>query len=105
MELKMNTITQIMINRNYDEKLKYDEHLRKVEQLKIEMAERYLLHPSNYVTKKNWNDAIGDCNVPIHLCRNRATLVIDGWETWGDEKRQMAISQNGNNGEHYYGEV
>ena len=101
----MEIIRQILITQTYDERLKYDEYLRKVEEVKFKMAENYRLHPSNYVTKKNWDDAIGDCDVPIHLCRNREALVINGWETWGDELRQKVISQNGNTGEHYYGEV
>lgn len=101
----MDMIKQIMVHRTYDERLKYDEYLRKVEEVKFEMAERYRLHPSNYITKKNGDDTFRDCNVPIHLCRNRETLVIDGWETWGNEHRQKVISQNGNTGEHYYGEL
>lgn len=96
----MELITHIMIKQTHDERIKHEEYLRKVEAIKFEMAERYILHPSNYITKENRNDAFRDCNVPVHLCRNRETLVIDGWETW-DEKRIDVISQNGNEGYHY----
>ena len=102
----MEVIRQILVTQTYDERLKYEEYLRKVEEVKFQMAERYRLHPNNFITKENRNDDFRDCNVPLYLCRNRSSLVsIDGWETWGDEKRQTVISQNGNNGEHYYGEL
>ena len=102
----MEVIRQILITQTYDERLKYDEYLRKVEEVKFQMAERYRLHPNNFITKENRNDDFRDCNVPIYMCRNRSALVsIDGWETWGDESRQKVISQNGNTGEHYYGEI
>ena len=94
----MDMIKQIMVHRTYDERLKYDEYLRKVEEVKFEMAERYRLHPSNYITKKAKHyDTFRDCNVPIHLCRNREALVALDW----NEKRIDIISQNGNEGWHY----
>ena len=101
----MDVINHIMIKQTYDERIKYEEHLRKVEEVKFQMAERYRLHPNNFVTKKNWDDSVRDCDVPFYLCRNREALVIEGWETWGNESRQKVISQNGNTGEHYYGEL
>jgi hypothetical protein len=101
----MDVINHIMIKQTHDERIKYEEYLRKVEEVKFKMAERYRLHPSNYVTKKNRDDIARDCDLPFYLCRNREALVINGWETWGDELRQKVISQNGNTGEHYYGEV
>jgi hypothetical protein len=92
----MEVIRQILIAQTYDERLKYDEYLRKVEEVKFEMAERYRLHPNNFITKENRNDDFRDCNVPLYLCRNRATLV-DNW----DEKRIDTIGSNGNEGYHY----
>jgi hypothetical protein len=100
----MEVIRQILVTQTYDERLKYEEYLRKVEEVKFEMAERYRLHPNNFITKENRNDDFRDCNVPLYLCRNRSALV-DNFETWGDENRQKVISQNGNTGEHYYGEL
>jgi hypothetical protein len=101
----MQVIKHIMVHRTYDEKLQYDEYLRKVEEIKFQMAERYRLHPNNFVTKKNGDDVARDCDLPFYLCGHRKTLVIDEWETWGKEDRQKVISQNGNTGEHYYGEL
>jgi hypothetical protein len=95
----MEIIKQILVKQTYDERLKYDEYLRKVEEVKFEMAERYRLHPNNFITKENRNDDFRDCNVPLYLCRNRSALV-----EW-DEKRIDTIGSNGNTGEHYYGEI
>ena len=96
----MEIIKQIMIVPTHDERLKYDEYLRKVEEVKFEMAERYRLHPNNFITKKNGNDPFRDCNVPLYLCRNREALVNIDDLVW-DEKRIDVISQNGNEGYHY----
>jgi hypothetical protein len=85
----MEVISQIMIKQTYDERLKYEEYLRKVEEVKFEMAERYRLHPNNFITKENRNDFVGDCNLPLYLCRDHAALV-----DW-DEKRMDIIGQNG----------
>jgi hypothetical protein len=38
----MEVIRQILITQTYDERLKYDEYLRKVEEVKFQMAERLL---------------------------------------------------------------
>jgi hypothetical protein len=92
----MEIIRTLMIKQTYDERLKYDEYLRKVEDVKIQMAERYRLHPKNFVKKENRNDFVGDCNVPLYLCRNRSSLV-----EW-DERSIDTIGSNGNLGEHYY---
>lgn len=92
----MEVIKQILVKQTYDERLKYDEYLRKVEEVKFEMAERYRLHPNNFITKENRNDDFRDCNVPLYLCRNRSALV-DNW----DEKRIDTIGSNGNEGFHY----
>jgi len=92
----MEIIRTLMIKQTYDERLKYDEYLRKVEEVKFQMADRYRLHPNNFVTKENRNDFVGDCDVPLHLCRNRSSLV-----EW-DERRIDTIGSNGNEGEHYY---
>ena len=92
----MNLIRQILVKQTNDERLKYEEYLRKVEEVKFEMAERYRLHPNNFITKENRNDDFRDCNVPIYMCRNRAALV-DDW----DEKRIDTIGSNGNEGYHY----
>jgi hypothetical protein len=92
----MEIIRTLMIKQTYDERLKYDEYLRKVEEVKFQMAERYRLHPNNFVTKENRNDFVGDCDVPLYLCRNRSSLV-----EW-DERRIDTIGSNGNSGEHYY---
>jgi hypothetical protein len=86
----MQTINQITIKQSHDERLKYEEYLRKVEEVKFEMAERYRLHPNNFVTKKNWNDIVGDYHVPFYLCRDSKALV-DDW----DEDRMDIIGQNG----------
>ena len=94
----MEVIKQILVKQTYDERLKYDEYLRKVETVKFEMAERYILHPNNFVTKENRNDFVRDCDVPLHLCRNRSALV-----EW-DERRIDTIGSNGNEGWHY-GEI
>jgi hypothetical protein len=42
-------LTELMIKHDKD---KYDEYLTKVEKVKFDMAEKYRMHPSNYVTKK-----------------------------------------------------
>ena len=101
----MEVINHLMIQQTHDERIKYEEYLRKIEELKTEMESLYRLHPDNFVTKENGDDIARDCNLPFYLCRTTETLVIDGWETWGDEDRQKVISQNGNTGEHYYGEL
>ena len=92
----MEIIRTLMIKQTYDERLKYDEYLRKVEEVKFQMADRYRLHPNNFVTKENRNDFVRDCDVPLYLCRNRSSLV-----EW-DERRIDTIGSNGNSGEHYY---
>ena len=94
----MQVIKHIMVQRNYDEKLKYDEHLRKVEEIKFNMADRYRLHPNNFITKKNGDDIARDCDLPFYLCGHRKTLV-----EW-DERRIDTIGSNGNEGFHY-GEI
>jgi hypothetical protein len=33
----------------------YEERLKRVEEIKTELADKYCLHPSNYVTKKDDN--------------------------------------------------
>jgi hypothetical protein len=92
----MEIIRTLMIKQTYNERLKYDEYLRKVEEVKFQMAERYRLHPNNFVTKENRNDFVRDSDMPLHLCRNRSSLV-----EW-DERRIDTIGSNGNSGEHYY---
>ena len=96
----MEIIKQILVKQTYDERLKYDEYLRKVEEVKFEMAECYRLHPNNFVTKENRNDDFRDCNVPLYLCRNRSALVSIDDLSW-DEKRIDTIGSNGNEGFHY----
>jgi len=96
----MEVIKQILVKQTYDERLKYDQYLRKVEEVKFEMAERYRLHPNNFVTKENRNDDFRDCNVPLYLCRNRSALVSIDDLSW-DEKRIDTIGSNGNEGFHY----
>lgn len=86
----MQVLNQITIKQTHDERLKYEEYLRKVEEVKFEMAERYRLHPNNFITKKNWDDDARDYNVPLYLCRDSKTLV-DDW----DEDRMDIIGQNG----------
>jgi hypothetical protein len=86
----MQVLNQITIKQTHDERLKYEEYLRKVEEVKFEMAERYRLHPNNFVTKKNWDDDARNYNVPFYLCRNIEALV-DDW----DEDRMDIIGQNG----------
>ena len=98
----MDMIKQIMVHRTYDERLKYDEYLRKVEEVKFEMAERYRLHPSNYITKKaQRNDRIGNVYLHCDYSQCVASLVAHEW----DERRIDTIGSNGNTGEHYYGEI
>ena len=94
----METISHIMITQTHDERLKYEEYLRKVEEVKFKMAENYRLHPNNFVTKKNWDDSIRNFDMPIYLCRNNSSLV-----EW-DERRIDTIGSNGNEGWHY-GEI
>ena len=94
----MDMIKQIMVHRTYDERLKYDEYLRKVGEVKFEMAERYRLHPSNYITKKaQRNDRIGNVHLHCDYSQCVASLVAHDW----DERRIDVISQNGNEGYHY----
>lgn len=84
-------ITELKIANDKD---KYNEYLTKVEKVKFEMAEKYLLHPSNYITKKD--DAVGIYNLHFHYRRNNQALV-DEW----DERRMDVIGSNGPTGEHY----
>lgn len=84
-------ITELKIANDKD---KYNEYLTKVEKVKFEMAEKYLLHPSNYITKKD--DAVGNYHLRIHHRRSNTTLV-DEW----DERRIDTIGANGNEGLHY----
>jgi hypothetical protein len=80
----MEMIKQIMVHRTYDEKLQYDKYLRKVEEVKFEMADRYRLHPNNFITKKAArHDRIG--NVYLHCDNSQCTasLVAHDW----DERR------------------
>jgi hypothetical protein len=98
----VNLIRQILVKQTNDERLKYEEYLRKVEEVKFEMAERYRLHPNNYIAKKaQQNDRIG--NVYLHCDNSQcvASLVALEW----DERRIDTIGSNGNTGEHYYGEI
>ena len=91
----MDMIKQIMVHRTYDERLKYDEYLRKVEKVKFEMGELYRLHPNNFV--KRCDDSTGNHHLHLHYRRSNTTLVnVDdlGW----DERRMDVISQNGNIG-------
>ena len=84
-------ITELKVTHDED---KYNEYLTKVEKVKFEMAEKYLLHPSNYITKKD--DAVGNYHLRIHHSRGNTTLV-DEW----DERRIDTIGSNGNEGLHY----
>lgn len=81
-------ITELKVTHDED---KYNEYLTKVEKVKFEMAEKYILHSSNYITKKD--DAVGNYHLRIHHSRGNTTLV-DEW----DERRMDVIGQNGNIG-------
>lgn len=75
---------------------KYAEFLTKVEKIKFEMAERYRMHPSNYVKKKD--DVTRNNHLSSHHIGSDTTLVDDlGW----DDRRIDIIGQNSNEGLHY----
>lgn len=61
----------VRLNIEHD-KAQYDEYLAKVEKIKLEMAEKYLLHPSNYTIKKD--DSSGDSNLRVHNRRDNKAL-------------------------------
>jgi hypothetical protein len=56
---------------SYDE-AQYNEYLAKVERVKLEMGEKYLLHPSNHTTKKDDNS--GDPYLRVHHRRDHKAL-------------------------------
>jgi hypothetical protein len=94
----MEIIKQIFIKQTYDERLKHDKYLRKVEEVKFEMAERYRLHPNNFVTKKAArHDRIGNIHLHCDNSQCTASLVAIEW----DERRMDTIGSNGNEGWHY----
>ena len=84
-------ITQLKVS--HDEN-KYNEYLAKVERIKFEMADKYRLHPSNYIKKKY--DVIGNYHLRSNYRRSSTPLVGD----W-DENRIDTIGTNGNEGLHY----
>jgi len=94
----MEIIKQILVKQTYDERLKYDQYLRKVEEVKFEMAERYRLHPNNFITKKAArHDRIGNIHLHCDYSQCTASLVAIEW----DERRIDTIGSNGNEGFHY----
>jgi hypothetical protein len=84
-------ITELKISHD---KYKYYQHLAKVERIKFEMADKYRLHPSNYITKKY--DVVGNYHLHGNYRRSSTPLVGD----W-DENRIDTIGANGNEGLHY----
>ena len=82
-------ITQLKVSHDED---KYNEYLAKVERVKFEMADKYRLHPSNYITKKH--DIIGNYHLHGNYRRSRAPLVIIDDLGW-DETRIDTIGSNG----------
>ena len=74
----------------------YQQHLRKVERVKFEMAENYRLHPCHYIIKTTkQHDFIRSNNLLSNYSGSNETLV-----DW-DETRIDVIAQNGNEGLHY----
>ena len=88
-------ITELKILHDED---KYNEYLAKIEKIKIEMAHKYLLHPSNNVIRQD--DSIGNHNLHGDYRRSCTTLVANDNYEW-DEDRIDIIGQNSNEGLHY----